>query len=311
MKNISRVLLVFLLSSSFISPTVVLSNDPVGFDFLRTLVGARPSAMAGAFIAIPGDIHNIVYNPAGLAAINKRQGTLTYLNHLLDFQSGFLAYAHPVSKGALAIGLHFFDFGQFEGKDENNLDTGEFGANSIALSLGYSRIVFKNLSIGGSAKYIRFQIDKLTESALAADFGVMYSIPSEGLNIGLGIFNLGTTTSAFFQDGIKDKLPLNLQLGASKRLEHLPLLLSGALVKFVEESLDFRIGGEFSLTEELVLRLGYNSVGQDQKVDTDKDRLAGVSLGLGFKVNAFNLDYSFSSFGQVGSLNRISLTGRF
>ncbi|MFQ5865728.1 MAG: PorV/PorQ family protein [bacterium] len=311
MKKVIFILVVIFLSSSFISPPCVRCENPVGFDFLRTLVGARPSAMAGAFIAIPSDIHNIVYNPAGLATLTKRQGTLTYLNHLLDFQSGFLAYAHPISKGVLAIGLHFFDFGQFEGKDENNLDTGEFGANSISLSLSYSRMAFENLSIGGSAKYIRFQIDNLTETALAVDFGVMYAIPSEELNIGVGIFNLGTTTGAFFEGGVKDKLPFNFQLGASKKLEYLPLLVSGALVKFIDESLDFRIGGEFSLTEELFLRLGYNSVGQDQKVDTNKDRLAGVSLGLGFKVNTFNLDYSFSSFGEVGSLNRISLTGRF
>ncbi|MFQ5825179.1 MAG: PorV/PorQ family protein, partial [bacterium] len=199
----------------------------------------------------------------------------------------------------------------FEGKDENNLDTGEFGANSLSLSLGYSRTVYKNLSIGGSAKYIRFQIDNLTETALAADFGVIYTIPSEEWNFGVGVFNFGTTTSAFYEGGVKDNLPFNFQLGVSKRLEHLPLLVSGALVKFVDESFDFRLGGEFSLTKELFLRLGYNSVGQDQKVDTNKDRLAGVSFGLGFKVNVFNLDYSFSSFGEVGSLNRITLTGQF
>jgi hypothetical protein len=300
---------VFFFSFFFLFPAIVKSQNPVGFDFLRTLVGARPSAMGGAFVAIPADIHNISYNPAGLASINKRQGTLTYLNHLLDFQSGFLAYAHPLSRGTLAVGLQFFDFGQFEGKDENNLDTGEFGASSLSLALGYAYNPIKNLSVGGTVKYIRFQIDNLTETALATDLGVFYSFPSKSLDLGLGVFNFGTTTSAFIDT--KDQLPLNFQVGASKRLEHLPLLISGALIKFKDEGLDFRFGGELTLTQELFLRMGYNSIGQDQKVDTDKDRLAGVSFGLGFKLNKFNLDYSFSSFGEVGSLNRITLSGKF
>ena len=65
------------------------SQSSVGYDFLRTFVGARPSAMAGAFISVQGDIHCLAYNPAGLAALDSKQGTASYLNHLLDFQSGF------------------------------------------------------------------------------------------------------------------------------------------------------------------------------------------------------------------------------
>ena len=211
MKKFTFVLLILLFFSSLISPHIVRSENPVGFDFLRTLVGARPSAMGGAFVAIAGDIHNIAYNPAGLAMINKRQGTLTYLNHLLDFQSGFFAYAHPFANGVFAVGLHFFDFGTFEGKDINGEDTGEFGSNSFSFAVGYSYSPIKNLSVGGMAKYIRFQIDNLTEMAIATDLGIIYSFPSRDLDLGLGVFNLGTTTSAFIET--KDALPLSIQLG--------------------------------------------------------------------------------------------------
>ncbi|MFQ5709568.1 MAG: PorV/PorQ family protein, partial [bacterium] len=205
--------------------------------------------------------------------------------------------------------IDFFDFGTFEGKDENNNPTGDFGSNSWAVSLAYSQTTIKNLAVGAAAKFILFEISDFTETAVAADFGLQYSIPAEEVSFGLGVFNVGTTTSAFLDT--KDDLPFNVQFGASKRLEHLPLMVSGALVKYRDDSVDFRLGGEFTLTEELFLRLGYNSIGRDQKVDTGKDQLAGVSLGLGFKLNQFNLDYSFSSFGEVGSLNRLSLTGRF
>lgn len=290
-------------------PTFLFAQNPVGYNFLRTLVGARASSMGGAFMAIPGDIYNVYYNPAGLAALNKRQGTLTYLNHLLDFQSGFLAYGQPFLNGTIAVGVHYFDYGNFEGKDENNNPTSDFGSNSWTFSVGYSQYVIKGLSLGASGKFINFKIAEFSENALAVDLAAIYSIESEALHFGLGVFNVGTTTTAFIDT--KDDLPMSVQFGASKQLEHLPLLVSAALIKYKGESLDFRFGGELNLTDELFLRLGYNSVGQDQKVDSGKDQLAGVSLGLGFKLSQFNLDYSFSSFGEVGSLNRLSLTGRF
>ena len=287
------------------------AQSAVGFDFLRTLVGAKPAAMGGAFVAMPGDIHNIFYNPAGLSHLDKRQATVSYLNHLLDFQNGFLAYAQPLYHGTFAAAVNFFDYGNFEGKDINNQDTGSFNSNSLVLSTSYAQELtyVKNLSVGGSAKFVRFQIDNLSSTALAFDFGVMYEIQDQRVSFGAGVFNVGTTTSAFIDT--KDDLPLNFQFGAAKQLEHLPLLVSGSVLKYKDDSVDFRIGGEFTLSEQLFLRLGYNSVGQDQKVGADKDKFAGVSFGLGFKLNTFNFDYSFSSFGEVGSLNRITLVGRF
>lgn len=302
LKRLSIILLFTVLPAMAVAQTVV------GYDFLRTTVGARPSAMGGAFVAVPGDIHNVAYNPAGIASLVERSGTFSYLNHLLDFQSGFLAYAQPFSGGTAAASLNFIDFGSFDGRDEQDNSTGEFGANGLVLAATYGRPVMKNLTLGGSAKYIRFQIDNFTQSAVALDAGAIYSISSRGFNIGATVFNLGTTTSAFIET--EDELPLNVQLGFSKVLQHLPVMISAAVVKFKDDDIDFRFGGEIRLTEQLAARLGYNSVGQDQKVDTSRDKFAGVSIGLGFKINRFDVDYSFSSFGEVGALNRFTLVGR-
>src|SRR3990172_8495738 len=169
----------------FIMPLCVFFKGAVGYDFLRTQVGARPSSMGGAFIAVPGDVYNVIYNPAGLSALSQRQGALTYLNHLLDFQSGFLGYAQPVWHGVAAAAFNFYDFGNFDGKNENNEDTGEFGANGLVFSIAYAQDIIKNLSLGGNAKYIRFQIDNFTETAIAVDAGLLFAIPRHALNIGL------------------------------------------------------------------------------------------------------------------------------
>ncbi len=298
-----------LLALLFVQPQPAQAQSAVGYDFLRTLVGARPAAMGGAFVGVSGDIHSVAYNPAGLADIQEKRGTVSYLNHLLDFNSGFLAYAQPLSEGTAAISVNFIDFGTFDRRGEGNEDLGQFSSTGLSVAFSYARVVMPRLSLGATAKYIRFDIDSFTASAVAFDGGVDYQRPDLNLTVGLAVTNLGTTTSAFVDS--KDDLPTTVQLGFSKTLEHLPVTISTALLKVRGDSPDFRVGGEITATEQLRLRVGYNSVGQDQKVDTSMDRLAGVSFGLGFKVNKFDIDYSLSSFGEVGALNRFSLVGRF
>jgi hypothetical protein len=50
------------------------------FNFLKLGVGARPSALGGAFVAVGGDVNSMYYNPAGLVKIMESQMTVMY-NH--------------------------------------------------------------------------------------------------------------------------------------------------------------------------------------------------------------------------------------
>ncbi len=280
-----------------------------GFDVLNTSVGGRPSAMGSAFIAVPGDIYDLVYNPAGLARISSSLGTLTYIDHLLDFQSGFIGYARPTASGVLGIGVQYLDFGQFERLDNVGNKLGSFGANNLVVSLSFARTYGSRVMYGVNGKLLRAEIDTYGSTAFALDAGVMIEMPAPDLYIGFGIFNLGAVQSAFIDT--KEQLPLTIRVGFSKKLEHLPLLASFMLAKQRDEKLRFGAGGDFQLSDNLFLRLGYNSLGTDQRVGTDRDRFAGVSLGLGLRVSRYSLDYSFSSFGEVGSLNRVSVSGSF
>jgi hypothetical protein len=133
----------------------------------------------------------------------------------------------------------------------------------------------------------------------------------DNLNFAAGIFNIGAARTAYIQT--KERLPLNFQFGLSKRLAHLPFTWSAVLLRYRDEDFRVRLGGEFEISKRLFLRFGYDSVGKDQKLDTGSmtDRLAGVSLGFGLSYNEYLFDYAFSSFGEVGSLNRLSLSVMF
>ena len=298
-----------LLSAALLTPSVLFSQS-IGYAFLRTPVGARPSAMAGSFTAMSGDPHNIYYNPAGVGSIDSRTATFGYLNHILDIQSFFGAYVMPHSKGTYGLAVQYTSYGDFKRTNEFGQEEGSFGASNMVVYLSYSQLRGKHFMLGANVKYIRSELEVFSSDAVALDLGFIYHSTLLGnLDFGGGLFNAGGVISAF--DVTKEKLPLNAQIGVSKRLEHLPLRYSLALVKYFDDNFVFRAGGELNLATGLFLRLGYDTIGSDQKVGTDSDRFAGLSLGLGLEHQRYKIDYGISSFGEVGSLNRFSFGMKF
>jgi hypothetical protein len=281
-----------------------------GFQFLKMQVGARAAAIGGAFIAVPGDVNSLFYNPAGIAVFTQKAATFSYQDDLLDLNSGFIGYVHPQAGiGNFGVSVLYRDYGQFTKTDVSGQELGSFGANSIALSASYARTVIENMYAGASVKYIRGAIDSYSADAVAADIGLMYSIPTQDLVFAIGVFNAGAQLSAFIAE--KNPLPLQFRAGFSKKLAHLPLMFVGNVYKYNDTPWYFALGGEFSLSSQFFLRFGYDSFGRDLGVDSSKDTLAGAAVGMGFLWNNFSFDYSFSSLGVLGSLNRFTISGRF
>ncbi|MBN2410940.1 PorV/PorQ family protein [candidate division KSB1 bacterium] len=301
---VAVILLVFSITTHAYSPSTT------GFQFLRTQVGARPAGMAGAFVAVPGDVNSLYYNPASIAVIGKRTASFTYLNDLLDFNSGFIGYVHPrMGLGNFGFSVLYKDYGQFDKMDQYGQEMGTFGANSISLNASYAITAAENLYIGATGKYIRASIENYSADAVALDAGVMYVMPKHELTFAAGIYNLGTATSAFVET--KDDLPLCLRAGFSKKLAHLPLLLSANAYKYSDEAWQAAIGGEFTLSDYVLLRLGYDFIGRKMHVDASDDTFAGAAIGLGFLWKQIKIDYSYTSYGVLGSLNRFTISSHF
>ncbi len=287
------------------------SGTSAGFEFLRTPIGARPSAMAGAFVSTTGDIHALYFNPAGLSTISGRVATATYLHHVLDFQSGFAGYCQSLQGvGQLAVGIAYMSYGEFDATDINGQKIGNFNAGSLAFTSALARPITHQLLAGVAAKVIHTTIDQYSSTALAVDLGLIYQAPFfGGMNIGLGVFNLGQALTAFIDT--KDPLPLNFAAGFSKKLAHLPLEYQVAVTKYIDDDFQVRVGGEFTLSEGFFLRLGYTTQGRDQKIGANGDQFAGFSTGLGLHWRQMQFDYGLSSFGAIGYLNRATISYSF
>ena len=275
--------------------------------------------MGGNLMAISNDLQAIQYNPAALSGNTTKMWDINYVDHLIDFKAGQFSYTQPVRKlGNFYSSLMYFSYGKFDETDEFGDATGRtFGASEFALSFGISNPLGKGFDYGLGVKYLYSSLDNFNASALALDAGLIYKVQwVQDLTLGISILNFGKTLDNYTSQS--EKLPLILQIGFAKRLEHLPLLLTGSFQDMALGSDDivdylkrFAIGGEFDINEIIKFRLGYqNQINQAVK-PIGRTILSGFSLGLGVLWRDFRFDYAYTNFGDLGSQNRLGISGAF
>jgi hypothetical protein len=280
------------------------SAGTTGFELFRMDGYARSASLGGSQIAVEGDLQSLSSNPAGLAGFTKRAGGITYLKHVLDINLGNLSYVHPVEKiGVLGLGITYFDYGDFDKADENGQKLGEFGASDILLTASAARELRDDFQGGVSVKYLNTTIDNRSASAVALDAGAIYHTGYEGWDVGAGIYNVGTALSAFVKE--KDPLPTTYKLGFSVPLEHLPVHFTFGGSYTGEEGVE---GAGIKFAEQIFGRVGYNTLGIDQRTGSNDDALAGFAGGIGLKLKNIKVDYALTSMGEIGYLNRFSIS---
>lgn len=297
---------------------ISLAETNTVFNFLRNDVSPRVAALAGSFATITNDPNSLFYNPAALSTLEKPMGSIGFFKHLLDINSGYLSYSQSFEDlGYFGAGILYTNYGSFDETDDlgNNLNN-TFSASDMALTLGYSNLLEESLHYGASVKFIYSSIAGYTSTGLAADLGLLYRIPETKLTVGASLRNIGTQLTSYLST--KEELPLDFTIGASVVPRGLPLLLNFNFHKLNEDQENFTdhfkaftVGGEFTLSRVLQLRIGYdNEKRKDLKIGTSSD-LAGFSGGVGITVSGYLVDYSLSSLGKIGNLHRISLGTSF
>jgi hypothetical protein len=288
------------------------ANSKVGttaYSFLKIDVGARSTAMGGAFVGLADDETALFFNPAGLTQIGSKRFITTYNNYITDIQSGFLGYVHPYSRNTrLGASICYFNFGSFEKTDALGTNLGTFGASDFAFSLSLAKQVNQRFSLGASGKFIYEKIDTYSSDALALDLGLLYTAGDGRTQIGAVGQNLGVELSGHTRSH-KDPLPAAVKAGISHHMRELPLIIAADVAKPFDNDVFFNLGGELTALEPLYLRLGWSSFGENYKTDSDKDTQAGFAAGFGITWNAYRFDYAYSSYADLGGVHKISVSG--
>ena len=291
------------------------------FPLLRFDASARTAALGGAYTAMAdGDVNALFYNPAIPSRGTSGVSSISYLNHLSDINAGTLAYSRSVEDLGTTFsgGVRFVHWGTFQRRNERGERTGTFFAGDVALTLGASRGLGPRLRYGTNVHVLHAQIDRSQATALATDLGVLYRVPAHQLAVGASLRHLGVSLDGFGRR--EATLPLDLQLGVTKRLAHLPLLLTltaydltevgtgvegGTTFDHVLGHLTF--GGELGLGEVLRLRLGYNHRRSQDTALADQFDLGGLGGGFGLVIEEFAVDYAYNSWSELGGLHQFTV----
>lgn len=313
MSNKKNFIAIFVLSI-FLIFNNCFSQSKSTYDFLRLDIGARASALGGSFNSTTNDVNSIYYNPAALSTLTNKQASLGFFKYLMDINSGNVAYSQKYKNlGYFGAGIRYVNYGSFDKYDEESNSLGTFSANDLAISLGYANVYKDNFNYGFNLKFIYSNIANYSSTAIAADLGVLYTLPTSMWNFGLSLLNAGAQLSKY--NSTKEDLPLDLRLGVSKKLEHLPLTvhfdlnnLNSNEDKFFDRFKNLSVGGEFEFNENVRFRIGYNNA-QRQNLKTGSSLgMSGFSGGLGVKfLQNYSFDYAFNSMGKIGSTHRIDV----
>ena len=284
------------------------------YEFLRIDMSARAAALGGTFVSNHDDPNVIFYNPAGINLLTENPISFSFVKHLLDINLASLSYSIELEDiGRFGGAVKYINYGSFTEADEFGNRGNEFGAGEVAFILGYANSLDPNFNYGVNVKYIYSKIADRNSSGLGFDVGLNYFVPEEDLSVGFAAMNIGTQLTSYYNE--KEELPLDIIVGVSKKLQHLPLRLSLDFHKlnaerddFVQRFKAFSLGAEFTLSKVLRLRFGYdNEKRSDLKIGTSAG-IAGFNVGLGAIISNYTFDYGFSSLGAIGALHRVTVS---
>jgi hypothetical protein len=290
----------------------LVSIDPsagtAGFDFLRVTPTAREAAMGGASIAHAEGPLAGWHSPAHAVITDGQRAQLGYVNYVAGIHIGSAAYSQPVGddKG-VGVGIVYLNSGTMKRTDPLGNELGTFGVSfaDVCVSGGYE-FSFARLGFGLQGLY--GSIDTFFAVGLAANVGASFDIPVpdfEGLRLGVVARNLGYQVKAF-QSG-RDAMPMEFGAGLGFHPDpRLNIVLD--VLKPLDNRLHVKAGIEGWVGDHVVLRAGYNSLGPDLKSGGGADILAGVSTGLGFRYQGYQLDYCFIPMVELGMAHRFSFT---
>lgn len=307
------------------------------FNFLKVSTSAHQTALGGKNLTLTEDVNQPVWNPATLNEDLSGQININYLNFLADINYYSTSYVHYIDRriGAIHGNLTYVNYGKLIGADEFGNETGEFKAYDMSLSVGYAYNIPKSpFYIGSNLKLIQSKLESYNSMAAAIDVGFIYYEFDKPLSVALSIRNIGYQFKSYSDRS--EKLPFEILLGASYKLENVPLKwhltvdnlqqwevaksnpsntvtdINGnetvERISFVDNA--FRhiiLGAELFPDKNFNLRAGYNFRKSKEFSLLNTRSFAGITAGFGLKMNNIKLNYAFSKYHPVSNTHTFSL----
>jgi len=282
--------------------------------FLKIASGARGVALGEAYSAMTDDATALDWNPAGLIKIKKQSLSFMHAPYLADTYLDFFAYAEAAGEvGAWGMAYKYMNYGAIKKTGQAGTDLGKFTPYDMSLSVGFATYITgfnkdpeERFVLGATGKFVRSQLLS-ADNTVSADIGLLFPYFFENR------FQLALTAQnimgALRYDKSNSSLPLVLRLGSVTRMTDY-LAVTADVVATRDNYPFLAMGGELRAglgsATDLFLRLGFNT-----RAVSDLNGSRNVTFGAGFRHNFYSIDYSFSPFGDLGSVHRVSAVMNF
>ncbi len=311
-KHISYILLLSLLVLPFADRLCAADGDGgyVG-SYFQIPIGARPTAMGGAYLAVSDDGAAPMFNPAGIAIIKHKLFATSYRAMGLDRSLGYVTLLFPAHNfSAIGVNWHYFSSGNIATRNnDGRLTGGELSFNSHDFSVIFAKRFESYLSVGMRAGYLYSRFAEMSAFSVGIDLGMMLYLSQffdrekridmfvKDWQLGVTVKNLGgnyrwntANYNAVYGGSIggveqEDKFPVEVGLGMSARFFERKLLVAADILKNEKQDPFFHAGAEYFVSPEFALRSGYS------------DGRFTVGTGYMFKIGRqlLAIDYAFTT----------------
>ncbi len=275
--------------------------------FLLLPTGAQSVGTGQAMVAASPGSEGIWWNPASMAAQDKRELAIHYSKTDSGVADAF-SFVHPSrSFGTTALSLNVLDLGEQQVTDVLGQVIGLILPRDVVLAATYAAHVTNRLNAGFNYKVIQVRVDCTgqcatvgdeVQSSRAVDLGAQYRVEAGApLIFGVAVRNLGGKLNSR-QTNQRDPLPTQLEIGAMYRLKFLDHYVKDMEWRASGSWVDtrsfggraVRLGTDVVYEGTVHLRAGF--VGHDRRGD------ASASLGFGLQTNGFVFDIA-RTFGGI------------
>lgn len=268
-------------------------------------------------------------SPALLSSQAHKRLSFNYMNQVTGINVVGISSAYALdSNTTFGAQLNYLGYGKMTETDVAGNVLGTFQAQDFSLGVvgSQQRGPFR---LGAGLKFVNSQIASFSSMAFALDLGVLYHVKGSNFSAGLAAKNVGFPITRFSSSS-NARLPLNVQLGASYKLAHMPLRFSVTAhtiqqwdifyndpnsrlyldasgvpgppsQNFLDQTFRHLVfGGEFLFSPNFNIRLGYNHLLARELGLEGARALNGWSGGFMMRIKSLEINYTHA-FYHTGS----------
>lgn len=286
------------------------------YSFLRLPVSAHAAAVGGDNITLTDDDPTLIFhNPALLNGVSDKSINLNFMTYMEGAKTASASFVKALKeRGTWGVSAQYMDYGSIKETTVSNVETGTFSVKDIALAGSFAYMLTNDISGGITARLISSSIGSYSSAAVAVDLGLNYVNMEKGWSVAIVAKNLGGQIKAY--DDEFERIPLDLQLGVSKKLANSPFRFHATLSRLNNWDDGFgkhlTLGVDLLLGETIYLAGGYNFRRTSEMKITDNESKsshgAGLSFGGGLQLQRFKLQVAYAKYHVSASSLLVNVT---